>query len=1176
MHAPTLIVGLGGRGSEIVARVSEKIREDQKERINFVVFDTDVNELNQIKKNYPNVRYTVQTSTNMTVGDYLHFDEFTRTNSFPLNRNLYRKTLSEGAGQVRAISHLAFVTAMKRGNLAPLDEAIYDLYKMKIDDSSQALRVIIVSTLVGGTGSGLILPVSMYIRNFLKTRIQLPGSIVRGFFILPEIMFDVVRAEPMRYAFKANAYAVLREINAFILKADDNLHPRYKDKPSMKFPKIGTNDFEEYDVLPFDFCFMFDAQNIRGKKLNSTQQYLEHAAETIYAQSIGPMNTRSFSSEDNVIRTLVSGGSRNRYAGAGASELKYPSKHILQYIAKQWAVQTIAENWTIFDHDFRKRLEKNKQAALKGKRMPDLNRAEAYINAVDTKATTEKDPFSINVRETTKNFNKETQQVEDGGKWDKYIEKIEDLITREIDRGNEEIKSANKSAGSAISAARESDKENFSNDIGNAYKKLDAYKNCVERNVQTIGLNIANTLFDFDDVDDAWKNEAKMEYWLKTDTDETLHPNAIRYFLYQTLKTLEDKLQDVKKNVEKTEDNIKKFNEKYKSGGLTSAVEQMDAPTIDLTKKFDSQKSAFIEEFSDLQQKIASYSSNAPYVIVLKSAKDYVKQLCENFEKFYDSFDNSISDLKQQIMFSENQYGSDKGNTVRYVCSSKKCLEKIYESMQFTGAAMSIPSELCQLIYNQTKLYSSSDTKKVKNYFKDIFDKEIVNLFEKTIMEMYSSKIKMDVLTALEVEAEYEQSGMERPMDVEDYVKKVLTDTKKLSEPFINRPIGEEPVPIEACAYNKSLKMGTDDRKKLVLEELKSFGGVECDDEIMDNERVMFYQSIYGLFPEDLLKFAPVQESETTSPEAGEYYKAYFDMIGRIDPDPLKTKVITPHLDKRWHLISELPDLNDKLSEGQDKEIFKSLVLGLLYKRIKFEKFEASYRYTLFLNSSKKEIPLKPSNGTVCDTFYEIVDALTENPAIVKLILDDINEENEIAKKRNVIKFEDSTLYSGLKELTLPELSGDNRPMSIFGIAAAYKATTPPDDFVPDLGITLLETTLETIYEQMKLQCIPNELNNKYDSLIASQLETFTKNLNFYMEKHPAVLGDYLRSLLQVVISDLKEKGYTQAVQKAEEIRNRQFGNEVKETKKPLETESESTDKDTIESTQKVSNSKKK
>ena len=142
--APTLIVGLGGRGSEIVGMVAQLIADQKKrDRINFVVFDTDVNELNQMKKNFPYVR-TVQTSTNMTVGDYLHLDKYTRDNTFPVNPNLYRKTLTEGAGQVRAISHLAFITAMKRGQLDELDKAIFDLYKLESEPSTQAKPVVVL------------------------------------------------------------------------------------------------------------------------------------------------------------------------------------------------------------------------------------------------------------------------------------------------------------------------------------------------------------------------------------------------------------------------------------------------------------------------------------------------------------------------------------------------------------------------------------------------------------------------------------------------------------------------------------------------------------------------------------------------------------------------------------------------------------------------------------------------------------------------------------------------------------------------------------------------------------------------------------------------------------------------------------------------------------------------
>ena len=71
------------------------------------------------------------------------------------------------------------------------------------------------------------------------------------------------------------------------MKGDATLHERYKDSVRMQFPRAASAGYEEYDVRPYDFCFLFDAQNADGSKLNSFDQYLEHAANCIYAQS-GP------------------------------------------------------------------------------------------------------------------------------------------------------------------------------------------------------------------------------------------------------------------------------------------------------------------------------------------------------------------------------------------------------------------------------------------------------------------------------------------------------------------------------------------------------------------------------------------------------------------------------------------------------------------------------------------------------------------------------------------------------------------------------------------------------------------------------------------------------------------------------------------------------------------------
>ena len=148
MPAPTLLVGLGGTGSKIVLRVSRLVTESQRRHIGFTIFDTDINELREIREANPFV-HTIQTSTRLSVGEYLNIDTHARDEWFPVNAILNSKTLTEGAGQVRAISRLALDTAIRAGNMNVLHTAIENLYKVEEEDSEQALRVVIVSSLAG-------------------------------------------------------------------------------------------------------------------------------------------------------------------------------------------------------------------------------------------------------------------------------------------------------------------------------------------------------------------------------------------------------------------------------------------------------------------------------------------------------------------------------------------------------------------------------------------------------------------------------------------------------------------------------------------------------------------------------------------------------------------------------------------------------------------------------------------------------------------------------------------------------------------------------------------------------------------------------------------------------------------------------------------------------------------
>ena len=214
MNAPTLIIGLGGAGGKIVEKVTRMVTGSQRKDISFVVLDTDIDDLKRIKKSNPFVR-TIQTSTKQTVGEYLARDIRARDTWFPVNAILNGKTLTEGAGQVRSISRLAFDTVIRAGKMGPLHQAIHSLYRVEENQSEQALRVVIVSSLAGGTGSGLILPVALYTRNYLKEHFRQSANITRGFFILPEVFYEVIKGDGERNNLKANAYATLRELDAF-------------------------------------------------------------------------------------------------------------------------------------------------------------------------------------------------------------------------------------------------------------------------------------------------------------------------------------------------------------------------------------------------------------------------------------------------------------------------------------------------------------------------------------------------------------------------------------------------------------------------------------------------------------------------------------------------------------------------------------------------------------------------------------------------------------------------------------------------------------------------------------------------------------------------------------------------------------------------------------------------
>ena len=114
------------------------------------------------------------------------------------------KVVSEGAGQVRAISRLALNDIVKNGRIRRLYEAIDDLFLKNGSNYNQAVRVVLASTAAGGTGSGIVMKVAMLIRHYLKTQYPNAAVMIRGLLLLPGVMDTVIDTRGEQESLRCN------------------------------------------------------------------------------------------------------------------------------------------------------------------------------------------------------------------------------------------------------------------------------------------------------------------------------------------------------------------------------------------------------------------------------------------------------------------------------------------------------------------------------------------------------------------------------------------------------------------------------------------------------------------------------------------------------------------------------------------------------------------------------------------------------------------------------------------------------------------------------------------------------------------------------------------------------------------------------------------------------------
>lgn len=1148
MIAPTIIIGLGGIGSEICCRVSKLVKEDEKrKRIRFVCIDTDVNDLNRRRDEDPRV-ITIQTSVPYKIGDYLRTNPIAKEEWFPIHNILMGKTPTEGAGQVRAISRLAFEEALREGKMDELEKTIEELYYLDGESSAQAIRVVIVSTLAGGTGSGIVLPVALYVRHFLETRFRKNASVVRGFFLLPEIMFKN-KAPEERASLCCNAYASLRELDSFMRRGDGALPmPKYKNL-EMKLPDPSSDSYVDYRESPFNFCFLYDKRNTDDLQLSSFDDYKEHAANTIYAQAVSGMSNRSNSNEDNTIKGIVASNGRNRFCGAGSSLLKYPRDSVLRYVADKWCVENMDEDWLRSDKKYFEYQKEQKRLRRTNPNLEEKKLSEFYIDGIDNgeKGSFEETIFRMCHVERQDKNGKEVQIC----KADLYTEALSKYLKETIEKNKEVLEADSKykkqfdKVNKFVNPETKDDKSIIEkDDVIPAFRNLGRsgadYVNTVRRVAINVGRTLAMQLFN-DDRDFTSDNASyRMESFMRDEDNRFIHPNAARYFIYSLSKSFlkgknesDIQLKQLEKLVnpfdDETTPNTKETYETFISKNLGTKFMGM---TTDGARRKEC-----VETLSQQHEDAIKYALEIARKIVFELGEEYLNELSKAYESFYLNFSSYLKETENEIADIERRFVNGEGKATRYVCASKTCLEEMLERMPCSSDSSNVNGKLSASIFQEMKSYAIMVRKpNASNYFSELFEKSIMDFWMKSVENQYAEEINMDIIEALEYEAEYEKHTTLRQDEKLKYVERVLNEAERLAAPFIEEPMGEPRHPFVICAYHSSVEgEAGSTRRQFVNEKLRDRLGGLPDDNVSKYE-LMIYKAIYNMSAGDLMRFRapePDMDNPSQSKDAGVYYKAYMDLIERLvirklKPESKENDVLTPHLDIKWHLPKYLPDLDDRNQRILENKIYKALAWGMITGEIE----QVESRGDFSASISKLNISYRPVNGdyetflvsnrTPCDDLYEVVDALSINLPLVGKIVEDFDKTIKRERQDGLV-LSQTRLMNSLNWIDPKTVFGDSydpadrqqqnanifeikqfapkQAASIFDLLFWVWVSTPADDItLHEIGI-ILDGMLSMIEEYVKNFEGSGRCYNICYNILVDQFTQFLDNLAKITEK---------------------------------------------------------------------------
>lgn len=1020
---PTLLVGVGGRGSAIVDMIYKMIPPEQRRFVKTHVFDTNVNDLKALGLSRDD---QTQTSTSDIVRNYLRG---LRANEpwqprfpwFPQNPPpvILGRTLTEGAGQVRLLSRLAFRAAIDAGKMESLRSKMRSLYEASGASYDTKPRVFIVSTIAGGTGSGIFVQVALLLRRYFREMLQDRGEgvLIKGAFVLPDVLIDtnVISDGLQRQNIRANAYAALKELDAITRMSRGAEFRGYRNIELEYCPGQRNDQGEVSSVLPpnlypYDFSFLFESSTCEGGTYADSVVYERQVARAVHTQLFSPIAGNTYSEEDNQILNLIASGGENRYCGAGVSSLEYPYADLLEYCATRWVADQLSDKWLQIDREYKIEVlqhERDEAAGIKRGAVPD--KGEHYIALFKQLGENDDNRFFSDIYGTL--FEALPEGKRGAPKAEGFVNALRQFLDGE---GDELLKQAEGACvlkdDGVMFKKRGQDGEDAKAEVGRIEKALAALQNQTESFIDEQWRSYEREII----LRDAMSAPAlrsdlrqRINTWMLNDDQSALHPLAARAFLYRS-KQIIDKDQKAADVAAKTalsaiDGACKEFDLPGTEDRVEDASERLSADLAQpFYKRFFGDK---LKEFGDLyidnatrrRTQLVVYRKAKLVGLVYKALSAHIGRLIKIWETLFAQLEDVSREMKARVEAIADAHDRSTDPTTQYVLASRGLKEKLWDDIRpalgLKGMPPGVNRRLAEAIYLQfaaTELgvgviRARTDSMRLAE---DELDKGSVEWCRKKLDE--KGLLNFDVIKAMRKEAALSQK------DEGNFIKSRIAQVDRLAQPLIPKTTDH---PLEKWGLNDVVAKAIPPVDQ--IEWFEESKGVVANGGFSPYV-ITRYRAYYGLTSSDFAKFkAP----------GGHYFMAYRDRIKALTHDEGKT--VTPHLDARWHTSAYMPDLiNKDVAEANQQRICKAFVLGQIYGLIRKLREDGGDLWC-FTRADGRTESIKIGNEQVKgDSAYRLFEALAFNPGVYDQACDQALrlERKEIAESPAVIGSDGSSI----------------------------------------------------------------------------------------------------------------------------------------------------------------------